>query len=820
MRGFKPIHQMSISMTARRTVAAFIIFGLLAASLFAWRTCHDLRPFSGSLVADMFAVRKAQYVDRSGLPLSVTYQNDWNIHQQVPLHEIPPLLQQAFLDSEDQRFHEHHGVDWAARLHAVWQNLAALRAVRGASTITEQVVRMLHPRPRTIWSRWLEGIEAVRLEALFPKATIFEFYLNQIPYANQRRGVAQAANLYFDRDLATLNDRELLALAVLVRAPSGMDLRHNGRRAEHAVLKLANAMLRRQHISVEQHRCIVDGQWSLAAPRLPVDASHFIRRLQAQGVETADAALLSAPAGKIVTTLDGSLQGRVQRILDSRLQDLQESGVTAGAVLVVDHRTDEVLAWVNGGARSGEPSAGWIDAVTTPRQPGSTLKPFLYALSLEMGWTPATLIDDSPLAEAVDTGLHAFNNYSHTFYGPLRLRDALANSLNVPAIRTVQYVSPERFLELLKSLGFASLSQPAAYYGAGIALGNGEVSLFELVQAYAALARGGLFRPLRGTLQRTGPPVAEQRVLSEESTSLIADILSDPYARQLEFGQGNLLRLPLQTAVKTGTSNDHRDAWTLGFTSRHTVGVWMGNLERKPTSGITGSSGPALVLRAVFAELNRHEDFEPLHLSARLLPVEICRGSGLRAGPNCPRMIEWFKPASAPRETCRLHQPAVAATSAVELRPYASGDDGEQKERHANLVLPHSNPPPEESRNDSDFAALNQNQGNSTAHESQQRSSDHPRDFITLVQPTPNLHLAMDPRIPDELELFPFVLAKEVRARRVEWLVDDRLAAVTGENQQRFLWPVSRGAHHAQARIWLPGENEPRETPKVKFIVK
>lgn len=811
---------MSISMIGRRTVAALFTFGLLAAALVAWRTLDDLRPFSGSLVADMFAVRKAQYVDRGGMPLSITYQNDWNIHQQLPLHEIPPLLQQAFLDSEDKRFHEHHGVDWSARLHALWQNLTALRAVRGASTITEQVVRMLHPRPRSIWSRWLEGIEAARLESLFPKAAIFEFYLNQIPYANQRRGVAQAASLYFDRNLATLNDKELLTLAVLVRAPSGMDLRRDGRRAEHAVRKLAHAMLRRGHISTEQHRRIVDGQWSLAAPRLPVDASHFIRHLQALGGETADAPLPSTAAGKIITTLDGNLQGRVQGILDSRLRDLRESGVTAGAVLVVDHRTDEVLAWVNGGARCEDRSASWIDAVTTPRQPGSTLKPLLYALALEMGWTPATLIDDSPLAEAVATGLHAFNNYSHTFYGPLRLRDALANSLNIPAIRTVQFVGPERFLKLLKTLGCRSLTQPAAHYGAGIALGNGEVSLFELVQAYAALARGGLFRPLRGTMHRKGPPAEEQRLLSEESTSLIADILSDPYARRLEFGQGNLLRLPHQTAVKTGTSNDHRDAWTLGFTGRHTVGVWMGNLERKPTSGITGSSGPALVVRAVFAELNRDQDFEPLQLSARLLPIEICRGSGQRAGPNCPRMIEWFKPASAPRETCRLHQPVVAATSTMEPRLYASGDDGEQKERHANSVLSHSNPPAVASRIDSDLAALNQNQAGSTAPESQPLSSDHPKDLITLVQPTPNLHLAMDPRIPDALELFPFVLAKDVRAQRVEWLVDDRLAAVTGENQQRYLWPVSRGAHYAQAKIWLPGEDAPRETPKVKFVVK
>ncbi|MDY0042420.1 MAG: transglycosylase domain-containing protein, partial [Desulforhabdus sp.] len=654
---------------------------------------------------------------------------------------------------------------WLARLHAVVQNLITLRASRGASTITEQLVRILHPRPRTMWSRWLEGIEAARLERRFSKAELLEFYLNQVPYARQRRGVVQAASLYFDRDLSTLNFKEMLALVVLVRAPSSMDLRRETSRADAAVARLAATMLERRHISKDLYENVRINDWSLAGLRPPVDAGHFVQHLHANKSAAADTSSDAQGHGKMVTTLDAALQGRVQHILDSRLEDLHNSEVSDGAVLVVDHGSDEVLAWVNGGGLSDKQHGGWIDAVVAPRQPGSTLKPFLYALALEMGCTPATLLDDSPLAEAIGAGLHSFNNYSRTCYGPVRLRDALGNSLNIPAIRTIQLTGIERFLEVLQRSGFNSLSKPSNHYGAGLALGNGEVTLYELVQAYSVLARGGVFRPLRTVAHPKHPPLQPYRVFSEESASLIADILSDPHARRLEFGEGHLLRLPVQTAVKTGTSNDHRDAWTVGFSSRYVVGVWMGNLNRTPTSGLTGTSGPALVLRAVFAELNRHRRSEPLKMSRRLMPTPICRASGQRPTSRCPIIQEWFAPGTIPHLKCRFHQ----------------------------------------SKKESDDGLLEDN---------------NPSETITLLQPTQGLELALDPRIPDENEAFLFLIAREIKPLKVEWIVNEKVAGATGTDTCEFAWPLAYGTHYAKARVWLKEEEPPVETPQVKFTVK
>ncbi len=737
-----------------------IAMGLAAAGLIAWKTFRDLRPLPLSLSLDGSTVRKVRILDRKGIPLSTTYSNNWNLYDFAPLREIPPLLQQAFIESEDKRFYTHRGVDWPARFHALAQNARSFRAVRGASTITEQVTRMLHPRARTLWSRWLEGIEASRLEKRFSKQDILEFYLNQVPYARQRRGVVQAARLYFERDPDTLDVREMLALAVLVRSPSNLDLRGGKRSIESGLDRLAAKMKEHGSLTEAQYDSAVKGNLVLHESRPTVEAGHFVQHVSRsiQGGPGVGPAL--------TTTLEASLQASAQRILDSRLKDLHSAEIRNGAVLVVDHRSDEVLAWVNGGGLTPSQSGGWIDAVTTPRQPGSTLKPFLYALALEMGWNAATLIEDSPLAEAVGSGLHNFHNYSRSYYGPLRLRVALGNSLNIPAVRTIQFTGTERFLERLRLLGIRSLSESSDFYGQGLALGDGEITLFELVQAYATLARQGEFRPLRTVLEPGGPAEGAHRVFSRETASIITDVLSDPEARRLEFGDGNILRFPVQTAVKTGTSSDHRDSWIVGFSHRYTVGVWMGNLDRHPTNGITGLAGPALVLRAVFAELNRYEEPQALEMSPDLVTVSICAESGLRAGPHCPAVQEWFERDRLSAGYCGLH---------------------EDKRRE-------------------DLSKTYVQAGKSSG--------------LRLLQPTPGLRLAMDPRIPDALEAFALTVPKRLRTKRIEWIIDGEVAGVTGSNVYRFLWPLSKGSHLARARIRQEDAEEAEETPEVRFYVE
>lgn len=739
-----------------RMLLAVLPLALLAALWLGWRLAADLRPPPADLRPQAFGALRTQFLDRQGIPLSVTYGNSLNLHDWLALHEIPELLQEAFIVSEDKRFYRHRGLDWLARAHALIQNLRALRAVRGASTITEQVVRILHPRPRTLWSRLLEGVEAGRLEERFAKHEILEFYLNQVPYGRKRRGVLQAARLYFDRDLDTLTPREMLTLAVLVRAPARLSA-DKGRQLIRPLARLRDELIRAGKLPNAAGEEWTAGLVATEA-RLPVEAGHFLRQLADLPGRTAGPGS-PAPA-RIVTTLDSRLQGRLQAILDQQLRDLQDKSVHNGAVLVVNHLTDEILAWV-GGSSDGSPG-GWIDGVTSPRQPGSTLKPFLYGLALDRGWTAATIIDDSPLSRPVGHGVHAFRNYSRNCYGPLRLREALGNSLNIPAVRTIQFVGVEDFLDRLHGLDFASLTRTAGHYGEGLALGNGEVTLLELVRAYSTLARGGMHHPLRMTLDGRQLGQSRHRLYSPEAATLVADILADREARRLEFGSSNILSFPAPTAVKTGTSTDHRDSWAIGFNHRFTAGVWMGNLDGRPTDGLTGTTGPGLILRSTFAELNRFEETRPLVLSPRLTVARICRKTGLRAGPSCPAVLEKFRPESIPAVSCGNHGEAKTAA----------------------------------------LAPLQQ-----------------PEETVQLLQPTANLQLLMDPHIPDEIEAYSLKLAGNLPARMTEWLIDGEPVGITGEGVARFMWPLARGPHLAQARVW-PAAGEPMITPAVRFTVK
>jgi penicillin-binding protein 1C len=628
-----------------------IILSIFVAITFSFiilivKTLNDIKHVPQSFGAVLSSASEFQIVDRHGKPLNITYQNRWNVHEVTELHEIPMFLKTAFIHSEDKRFFKHGGADWWARASALFVNIKKMRAVRGASTITEQVVRMINRRPRTVWSRWIEGWEAGSLEQYYDKNEIFEFYLNQVPYAANRRGIVQAARFYFDRDLDTLSKKEMLALVVLVRAPSKMDLhRDSNKDIQSSILGLSGRLVQKGVLSEIESTILLDQKFEIQKSSLDVSAPHFIEYVRLH------TALNNSKTNKVFTTLDSSFQKRIQFLTDKHLVNHKSKKVLNAAALVADHATGGVLAWVVGGNQDKDKPGSFINAVKTPRQPGSALKPFLYALALEKGWSPATIIDDSPLTESVGNGLHSYSNYSHTFYGPVTVRQALANSLNIPALKTLQYVGSEEYLRTLHNIGFSNINNHPNYYGDGISLGNAEVSLFELVQAFSTIANKGIFKPLN-VFNETSTDQNSQMIFSKETASLIANILSDDQARTLEFGPSSVLNIPIQTAVKTGTSSDYRDAWAVGFNYNHTVGVWMGNLDQTPTEGVTGSTGPALLLRSIFSELTKNADTKPLYLSPKLVREDFCINSEqlLIEDEECITQTEWFTKGTEPQK--------------------------------------------------------------------------------------------------------------------------------------------------------------------------
>jgi penicillin-binding protein 1C len=382
---------------------------------------------------------------------------------------------------------------------------------------------------------------------------------------------------------------------------------------------------------------------------LAVDAGPFVVYAQ----QRAQALGFTEPVQR--TTLDATLQQFVQQTLRKRAAELRDRGVRNAAALVVDNATGAVLAWAV--APGGD--AYGIDPMLTPRQPGSTLKPFVYGLAMtRLGWQPDHVLEDSPLAERIDEGVHRYRNYSGRHYGRVSLRYALANSLNVPAVRTAQAVGVPAIVDELQRFGFTTFDKSSDYYGPAIVLGDGAVSLFELVQGYASLARRGRFLPLHVLEEVPQPDPVE--VLPAPVASLLADILSDPDARAAEFGADSVLDLPLPTAVKTGTSSDYHDIWTVGFDDRYTVGVWMGRLDGKATDQLTGALGPAPVVRQIFANLRMAAPYAGLWHSPALHAVETCEWIG---PPPCVRRQDWSLPlvSAAVAGSAPTHaQPAIA----------------------------------------------------------------------------------------------------------------------------------------------------------------
>ena len=709
------------------------LFALTAAAAIglAAATYQALHPFEQDLGELTRSDDRTLYYDRHGEPLNITYDTRWNLQAPIRLHQVPRFFQQAFILSEDRHFYRHHGVDWAARASAVVTNVSHWRAVRGASTITEQVVRMIHPRPRNIWSRWVEGFEAHALEARYSKADIFEFYLNQIPYRANRRGIVQASRYYFGRDVATLNRKEMLALVVLVRSPEGLDPTVQRQRLERSIADLARRLHEHGYLQDAERQQLLDLPLELQRSELMTEARHFIRFVQEQ---------MPSDQKHRYTTLDATLQHQAQEILDSRLDRLSAANVGNGAVLVIDHASNEVLAWTVGYAGRKRAKGNDFDTVTVPRQPGSALKPFVYAKALQKGWNLATMIEDAPLVEGVGAGMHAYKNYSHRYYGRISVREALGNSLNVPAVKAVQYVGAEAFLGFLRMCGISSYDKHPNYYGDGIVLGNSELSLFELVQAYTTLARMGDYLPIQVL---PGEKARHGQVLDGDIASLIADVLSDPYARQKEFSLNSVLHLPYQTAVKTGTSSDYRDAWIVGYDHRYTVGVWFGNLDYTSMDHITGAKGPAHVLRSLFSLLNKRTEPRRLYRAPGLVRQRVCQENGMQDDGACEARDEWFLAARVPK--------ADAA----------------------------------------------------------------PRRGLHLRRPTPGLMIAMDPRIPDEVEYFRFALS-ETGLTDVRWIVNGKPIATT--RTSTFDWKVARGSYEIEAEVHRDGQTI--RTPKVPFSVR
>lgn len=587
-----------------------------------------------------------EFVDRHGLPLRIFDEGERCLP--VTLNDVSPWIILCTLAAEDKRFWDHHGVDAQAVMRALWQNARAGKVVSGGSTLTQQLVRQLEPRPRGLWGKVEEAWKALRLEHGESKTEILEKYLNSVFYGNGARGIEAASKTYFNLPCRELSLAQSALLAGLPKSPSG----YNPLRQREAAIARQRVVLDRlktwgwvDELTLNNAR--IESLHFSNGTR-PFFAPHLTDRLRSRGGQ-----------GRQMTTLDRGLQEILEDILSHSLERLKRQDVSNGAMVVLENATGDILAWVGSKDYFDEQEGGQVDGVTSRRQPGSAVKPFLYELAFEGDARPGDKIDDTPL---FTPGRYAPRNYDNTFHGRVSLREALANSFNIPAVRLIEKAGIDPFLKRLRAVGLQSLTGTADDYGLALALGNAEVTLLELTSAYALLARGGVWKPTRSLA--SDPTPSGVRVTQAAATYLVTHILSDNTARSRAFGLNSPFSMPFPFAAKTGTTKDYHDNWAIGYTPRWTVGVWVGNFNGRPmrrVSGITGA-GPLLhdAAMAVYSRYPSGDFFRPREVTAG----EVCPVSGCSLSLDCPSaVVDVYSKRFPPSGPCRAHEQERTAPS-------------------------------------------------------------------------------------------------------------------------------------------------------------
>ncbi len=624
------------------------------------RSLPYLAPIRAAALVQQQAIA---FTDRNGLPLGTILTRDQEHTVTVPLAQVSLPFKQAIVAAEDGRFYQHGALDGRAIVRAVLEAMQARQVVSGASTITMQLARMLEPSPRTLPGKAKEIWTSWRLAAGMSKDEILQTYVNRLPMGGNIYGIEAAARIYFGIAANDLNVAQASLLAGLPNDPNRLNPYDRWEALKKRQTYVLNRMVQERYLTrAEADRAFQEELALQSRQQGIVAAPHFLFWLAEQR---------STHPTPVRTTLDRPLQQFVEAQVQQIIQALAPHNVHHAAALVLDNRSGAVLAYVGSPNYFADAQGGRNDGVQALRQPGSTLKPFLYELALEQRVIrPNTVLADIPTRYAIPGAkLYTPLDYSETFQGPVRVRVALANSLNVPAVRVLEKVSVKAFLDRLHQLGFTYLTQTPDYYGLGLALGGGEVSLWELARAYLVLARQGEAIGVRGEereVRSQEPGVRSQESVIETTSklslassssfiphpssfpstwSLITDMLSDSHARAKAFGVDSLLSLPFPTAVKTGTSSDFRDTWTVGFTRDYTVAVWVGNFDGDPMRQVSGVTGAAPLWNRIMLHL--HEPQEPKAFPPPLGMVKrpICALSGARPTPACPTVVqEYFDP--------------------------------------------------------------------------------------------------------------------------------------------------------------------------------
>ena len=795
---------------------AFLLILLLilaaGAALYGWLVV-DLP--SLETLPERLAAPSSRILDRNGRLLYEVIDPNGGGHAPIPLEQIPAACQAATIAVEDANYYAHPGVDLVGIARALWINLRGGETLAGGSTITQQVARHLLLDPeeaaqRTLTRKLRESILAWRLAQEYSKDQVLALYLNQTFYGNLAYGIEAAARNYFGKPASALDLAECAMLAGIPQAPALFDPLIDPAAAGSKQEVVLDLMVKRGDISSSEADRAKDELLVYAATPFPIEAPHFVSVAWSRLEALLGDEIVRAGGLVVTTTLDLDLQRSAETILVRHLERLGRSSsegparnVHNGGLVALDPRSGEVLAMVGSPDYFDASIAGAVNAALAPRQPGSALKPFTYAtaFSRPVNWNPATVLLDVRTAFPTREGEpYVPLNYDRTFHGPVSIREALASSYNIPAVKTLQHVGLEALVKLMRDLGISTF-EAADRFGLALTLGGGEVRLLELTAAYGALANGGYrVEPaiIKGiamsgdspTLQvndwpreQEGPPI-----ISPAVAWLISDILSDDTARAPSFGRGSVLRLSRPAAVKTGTTTDWRDNWTVGYTPDLVTGVWVGNADNSPmeqVSGITGA-GPIWHDFMETALLGRPE--LSFTRPDNLVQAEVCAISGSLPTEHCPhRTIEWFIEGTVPTEFDDWYQ-LVQVDSATGLLATDSTPP-ERMVEEVYLVLP-----PEAER----WARKEGIPAPPPAGMSVTEGSGEATAPLAIASPDDGVVYRLSPSIPAEGQQIQLAVVAHIPLDQVTFVLDGQAIAVARYPFEAF-WILAPGEHRLLA---------------------
>jgi penicillin-binding protein 1C len=690
----------------------------------------------------------------------------------VALSDVAQVVVDATIAAEDRRFREHPGIDPFAIARAI----VALPSQRsGASTLTQQLARRLYVDSSTplLLRKAEEALLALQLEARYSKDEILALYLNEVYYGNGAYGIEAAARVYFGVGARHLDLAQAAFLAGLPQQPAGFS-DPSGEAASARQRYVLERMVATGRISEAEASLAVAEELALLPASSDVVAPHFVNYALDELSRLAPE--LDGARGLIIeTTLDAGLQREAEDHVSHQLALLAGKDVSSAAVVVLEPAAGRVLAMVGSADFDDEARDGQVNVALAPRQPGSALKPFLYAAAFERGYTAASMLLDVPTSFLTETGtVYEPLNYDRRSHGPVPLRVALASSLNVPAVRTLDAIGVDAFLDMAHRVGLSTLTD-SEVYGLSLTLGGGEVRLLDLTNAYAAIANGGAItlpyaiervRDAGGRVVYQHVPAAPNRVIGADHAFLLAEILSDANARELGFGYAPALRLPFRAAVKTGTTTEFRDNWAIGFTPERAVGVWVGNADNSPMRNVSGLDGAGPIWHGVMEAAMAGLQPTWLRPPDGLTRATVCAPTGELPGTHCPAAVEeWFVagtvPATAEDYYLRSSDGRLLFNLPAEARSWAQS---------AGLPLAE----PEAS-----------GQG------------------AFVVQPAAGSVLFLAGELPRQTVLLR--ASPPAGAERIDFLVDGELVGSVAPRDPAMAWHLETGKHVLEVRVLLAG---------------